>query len=55
MKISEILNEMSASSVAAVPMGIGTMMTRQPKNADGTVKNALDMVSKKKKPKSKKA
>lgn len=55
MKINELLNEMSASSVAAVGMGVGTMLTRQPKNSDGTAKNAQDIGKKKKKSKSKKA
>ena len=30
-------------------MGVGPVITRQPKNADGTAKNALDIVNKKKK------
>jgi hypothetical protein len=34
-------------------MGVGPVLSRQPKNADGTAKNALDI--KKKKRKSKKA
>lgn len=55
MKINEILKEMSAASVAVVPMAIGPTLSRQPKNADGTAKNALDMGTKKKKRKSKKA
>ena len=46
---------MSASNVAAVSMGVGPMLSRQPKNPDGTAKNALDMGKKKKKRKSKKA
>ena len=46
---------MTASAVSAVSMGVGPMLSRQPKNADGTAKNALDMGKKKKKTKSKKA
>ena len=53
MKINELLKEMSASSVAAVAMPVGPTLSRQMKNPDGTVKNALDM-SKKKKSKRKK-
>ena len=49
----------SAGSVAAVAAPIGGMQSRQPKNPDGTAKNALDsdtlMAGKKKKTKSKKA
>jgi hypothetical protein len=49
----------SAGSVAAVAAPIGGMQSRQPKNPDGTAKNALDsdtlMAGKKKKPKTKKA
>lgn len=37
------VNEMSASSVAAVATPVGGMISRQMKNKDGTVKNALDM------------
>jgi len=55
MKMNEIVNEMNAGSVASVSMGVGPMLSRQPKNADGTAKNALDMPTKKKKRKSKKA
>ena len=55
MKIDELLKEMSAGNVAAVSVGVGPMLTRQPKNPDGTAKNALDMGKKKKKRKSKKA
>ena len=55
-KFSEdIVETTSAGSVAAVSMGVGPVLSRQPKNSDGTAKNALDMVSNKKKPKSKKA
>lgn len=49
----------SAGAVAAVAAPIGGMQSRQPKNPDGTAKNALDsdtlMAGKKKKTKSKKA
>ena len=55
MKINEILKEMDAGSVATLRIGLGPMLTRQPKNPDGTAKNALDMGKKKKKRKSKKA
>ena len=44
MKISELLNETtSAGAVAAVTTPVGGMISRQMKNKDGTVKNALDM------------
>ena len=55
MKIKELIKEMTASSVAAVSMGVGPTLSRQPKNSDGTAKNALDMNKKKKKSKNKKA
>jgi hypothetical protein len=55
MKINEILKEMDAGGVATIAMGVGPMLTRQPKNPDGTAKNALDMGKKKKKRKAKKA
>jgi hypothetical protein len=60
MKMNEIVNEMSASMVAVVPTGIGPTLSRQMKNPDGTVKNALDidtniMGQKKKSKKRKKA
>lgn len=60
MKMNEIVNEMSASSVAAVAMPVGPTLSRQMKNPDGTVKNAQDidtnlMGSKKKSKKRKKA
>jgi len=48
MKIKELC-ETTAGSIAAVSMGVGPVITRQPKNADGTAKNALDIVNKKKK------
>jgi hypothetical protein len=56
----EILQEMSASSVAAVAMPVGPTISRQMKNPDGTVKNAQDintnlMGGKKKSKKRKKA
>jgi len=60
MKMNEIVNEMSAGSVAVVatPVG-GGMISRQPKNADGTAKNGVDsdnlFGNKKKKPKRNKA
>ena len=43
MKINEILKEMDAGSVATIGIGLGPMLTRQPKNPDGTAKNALDV------------
>ena len=59
MKMNEIVNEMSAGSVAAVAMPVGPTLSRQMKNKDGTVKNALDVdtniMGQKKKPKRKKA
>ena len=59
MKINELLKEMSASSVAAVAMPVGPTLSRQMKNPDGTVKNALDVdtniMGQKKKSKNKKA
>ena len=58
MKINELLSEMSAGNVAVVATPVGGMQSRQKKNSDGTVKNALDMdtniMGQKKKPKSKK-
>lgn len=33
----------SAGSVAVVGMPVGNMMSRQPRNSDGTARNALDM------------
>lgn len=58
MKIKDIVTETTAGSVAAVAAPVGGMISRQMKNADGTVKNALDidtniMGQKKKKKKSK--
>jgi len=59
MKISELLETTSAGSVAAVAAPIGGMQSRQVKNPDGTVKNALDsdtlMAGKKKKTNKQKA
>ena len=57
--MNEILKEMSASNVSVVSMPVGPTLSRQMKNPDGTVKNALDidtniMGQKKKKRKSKK-
>jgi len=34
---------MSAGNVATVSVGVGPMLSRQPKNPDGTAKNALDV------------
>ena len=52
-------SETTAGSVAAVATPVGGMVSRQMKNKDGTVKNALDMdtniMGQKKKPKRKKA
>ena len=42
MKISDLC-EMSAGNVAQVSVGLGPMVSRQPKNPDGTAKNALDV------------
>jgi len=59
MKINELLETTSAGSVAAVAAPIGGMQSRQPKNPDGTAKNALDsdtlMAGKKKKTNKQKA
>ena len=60
MRIRDIVNETtSAGAVAAVATPVGGIISRQKKNADGTVKNALDMdtnvMGQKKKPKRKKA
>ena len=59
MKINELLKEMSASNVSVVAMPVGPTLSRQMKNKDGTVKNALDMdtniMGQKKKSKKKKA
>lgn len=50
---------MNAGDVAVVATPVGGMMSRQMKNKDGTVKNALDMdtniMGQKKKSKKKKA
>jgi hypothetical protein len=59
MKINELC-ETTAGAMAAVATPIGGTISRQMKNSDGTVKNALDidtniMGQKKKKPKRKKA
>ena len=42
MKIVELC-ETTAGAVAAVATPVGGMISRQMKNPDGTVKNALDM------------
>ena len=42
MKIKELC-ETTAGAVAAVAIPVGSMISRQMKNSDGTVKNALDM------------
>ncbi len=42
MKIIELC-ETTAGAVAAVATPVGGMLSRQMKNSDGTVKNALDM------------
>ena len=59
MKIKDIVTETTAGSVAAVAAPVGGMQSRQMKNKDGTVKNALDVdtniMGQKKKPKRKKA
>jgi len=58
MKINELC-ETTAGAVAAVVTPVGGMVSRQKKNSNGTVKNALDMdtniMGQKKKSKSKKA
>jgi predicted lactoylglutathione lyase len=44
MKIKDIVNETtSAGGVATVATPVGGMLSRQMKNPDGTVKNALDV------------
>ena len=55
MKMNEIVKETTASGIGVVVGSTGPMLSRQPKNPDGTAKNALDMGAKKKKRKSKKA
>ena len=60
MKMNEIVKETtSAGAVATIAAPVGAMVSRQMKNKDGTVKNALDMdtniMGQKKKPKSKKS
>jgi len=54
MKIKELC-ETTAGAVASVAMGVGPVLKRQPKNVDGTAKNALDMKTNKKKSNNKKA
>jgi hypothetical protein len=41
MKIKELC-ETTAGAVATVAVPVGGMISRQPKNPDGTAKNALD-------------
>jgi hypothetical protein len=41
MKIIDLC-ETTAAAVAAVATPVGGMISRQPKNSDGTAKNALD-------------
>lgn len=60
MKINDIIKETtSAGSIATVSTPMGGLVARQPRNSDGTAKNALDtnnlLGSKKKKSKNKKA
>jgi hypothetical protein len=44
MKINDIVNETtSAGGVATVATPVGGVLSRQMKNPDGTVKNALDV------------
>ena len=44
MKIKDIVNETtSAGGVATVATPVGGVLSRQMKNPDGTVKNALDV------------
>ena len=45
MKIIEITETTSAGSIASVVSPVGGIMSRQPKNLDGTAKNALDQDS----------
>jgi hypothetical protein len=42
MKIKELC-ETTAGAVAAVVAPVGGLIARQPRNTDGTAKNALDM------------
>ena len=47
MKIKEILESATAGATSAANVGVGAVYknkpVRQPKNKDGTAKNALDM------------
>ena len=44
MKINEVIKETtSAGAVATVAAPVGGLVSRQMKNPDGTVKNALDV------------
>jgi hypothetical protein len=58
MKIKDLC-ETTASAMGVVVKGVGPMLSRMPKNPDGTAKNALDsdnlMGTKKKTKKRKKA
>jgi hypothetical protein len=40
--LAETATGMGAASIAAVPGGVGTMISRNMYNADGTMKNGLD-------------
>lgn len=59
MKINEIVETTSAGAIASAAMPVGGLISRQMKNKNGTVKNALDMdtniMGQKKKPKRNKA
>ena len=52
------MDEMDSGAIAAVATPVGGLVSRQPKNSNGTVKNALDMdtniMGQKKKKRSKK-
>ena len=41
--MNEIVKETTAGSVASVATPVGGLISRQMKNPDGTVKNALDI------------
>jgi hypothetical protein len=43
MKIKEVIKETTAGAVASVATPVGGIISRQMKNKDGTVKNALDV------------
>lgn len=59
MKMNEIVKENTSSSMAVSVAPVGGLISRQMKNKNGTVKNALDMdtniMGQKKKPKRNKA